>query len=672
MREIWFALGVGAVCLASAAACGSDDAPGSGPNGSDAGADAPPLYTGGACPDVGLGGSPAALHNVRAQANGGTVRVDYDLFDGAKDYRVYALPAKGATAADGTNPTAVYRCAGNRQVPDAIPDDGKLPDSYAVHTRVASNVLGFARTLEGATLGHVYTTPGAGRIPVYALGDSDKDADNSCFFQRWTESRVKTYTTSEDERRALLAKRFRDDGIAFYAVAPGSPDSVVIGAADGEKAKLYVAEGTPEAAARKGTPAFTVRTKPDGDTLPLMRVFYDNDCGTSHDELVAGKGKFERAYHQGPLQPHDVLHWSGVTGPTTLVVEALDDLCPFQGILSPTSRPAHTEEGISYPPFLTPDEIRAASPTHELFVGGQGDGTKPKVVARACVEVKPRELDALDFTFPAAGETFSAPQESDFQTWRFDSPSFDVHHLNAATDEWAIGSMFGELWTPHADWSGDTNGKLRMTAKTKASIAADKFVKVRMQVDATSTDRRYPQMLVSEVAAPLQDNMKTGTTILVQTIETGVTKLQDQICDHREWDVNNQCPGWDLYNLDSGGTKFLAPNVEVASQTGFDRTSFFEIWVSTQRVYVMLDNQPYGCVNLPAGRLPAGPGTVTFGDVLYHSTADLQPWQPFYMSRYHVATTRHFSNMGFGNGRDAPPWDENRLPCVSGAPQDNN
>jgi hypothetical protein len=73
-------------------------------------------------------------------------------------------------------------------------------------------------------------------------------------------------------------------------------------------------------------------------------------------------------------------------------------------------------------------------------------------------------------------------------------------------------------------------------------------------------------------------------------------------------------------------------------------------------------------VNLPAGKLPAGSGTVTFGDVLYHSTADLEPWQPFYMSRYHVATTRHFSNMGFGSNRDAPPWDDNRFPCVSGAP----
>ncbi|MDB4994019.1 MAG: hypothetical protein JWM74_1451 [Myxococcaceae bacterium] len=668
MREIWFALGVGAVCIASAAACGSDDA-GSGPNGgSDAGADAPPLYTGGACPDVGLPNA-GALRNVRAQANGGSVRVDYDLFDGAKDYRVYALPAKGATAADGTNTTAVYRCAGNRQVPEAITEDGKLPQSYAVHTRVASKVAGFARTLDGATLGHVYTTPGAGRVPVYALGDSDKDADNSCYFQRWTESRVKVYTTSEDERKALLAKRFRDDGIAFYAVAPGSPDSVVINAATGDSAKLYVAAGTPEAGSRKGAaPAFSARIKPDGDTQPLMRVFYENDCGTSHDELVAGKGKFERAYHQGPTQPHDVLHWSGVEGPMTLVVEALDDLCPFQGVLSPTSRPAKDDDGVKYPAYVTPDEARAASPTHELFVGGQGDGTKPKVLARSCVDVKPRELEKLDFAFPAGGEVFTPPVEAGFQIWRFESPSFAVHQMNAGTDEWAVGSLFGELWTPHSDWAADTNGKVRFTAKPPAQLSADKFVKVTMQVDAVSTGRRYPQILVSDVGIPVQDNLKNGTTIIVQTIETGVTNLEVQLCDHREWDVNDQCPRWDLYNLDAGGTKFLAPNVEVASVTGLDRTNFFEVYVSTARVYVMLDNQPYGCVNLPAGKLPAGPGTVTFGDVLYHSSADLEPWQPFMMSKYQLATSRHFSNLAFGSNRPAPAWDETRFPCVSGPP----
>src|SRR5258708_28553730 len=83
-------------------------------------------------------------------------------------------------------------------------------------------VDGVMRTMADATLGYVYVTAGAGRVPVYALGDSAANADNDCYFQRWAASRVKKYVTSDSERTMLLAQSWLDDGIAFYVPAAGA------------------------------------------------------------------------------------------------------------------------------------------------------------------------------------------------------------------------------------------------------------------------------------------------------------------------------------------------------------------------------------------------------------------------------------------------------------------
>jgi len=78
---------------------------------------------------------------------------------------------------------------------------------------------------------------------------------------------------------------------------------------------------------------------------------------------------------------------------------------------------------------------------------------------------------------------------------------------------------------------------------------------------------------------------------------------------------------------------------------------------------MFLDGQPYGCANLPTSSVPAGPVTVTFGDVLYHSGVDHT--YAFTSKALQVSTRRHFDNLGFKSGMAAPPWDEKRMPCVS-------
>ena len=637
------------------------------------------IFGGADCPsDLGLSAA-AALVNVSGTIDGSDVRITFDPTAGAKDYRVYVLPQAGDVTGDGAK-GATYRCAGNYAVPFPAEDDNKLPENPGVRTRVASKVQSFDRTLPDATLGYVFTTPAADRVPIYALGASDLRADNiECYFMRWPESRVKTYTASEKERSELLAEHWRDDGIAFYAPKPGVSGtrqvSMLIDSKDQNPAPFYLVAGA-EYDARKAkgldaSEAFSVFSDAVPGSEPLMRVYYEQACARGHDELAVGQARFEKAFHQG-ASPVAELHFSGLNEDTTLVVEALDAACPFQGIVAPAARPARTDPfmgfDVDYPAFQTPEQLAAASATGEVFINGQGDATKPHAVARACLKVAPATPAAAkpDWSYDGAPETFSEPAQKGFQIWELESPTFNVQYHTVATDEFTIGGMFGELWATYGDWAADTNGKLRITPKTRATLAAKTFVHAQMEVDMISTQRRYPQLLVSDQEWPVQDNLVNGTTVLVQTFG-GITmpiEGQIQFCDHRTWDVNNQCPMYDLERLGEGDARFLSPRPELNGFSGVDRTMRFDVYVSTGRAYLLTNGQPYACVELPADKLVAGTATVTFGDVLYHSGADLEAWYPFHLAKLHNVTSRHFSNLAFSSQVAAPTWDEARTPCV--------
>lgn len=637
-----------------------------------------PTFAGAECP-TDLGFSDAhALPNVKSIIEGANARITFDPQGDARDYRVYALP-KSKISGD-TIEGAIYRCAGAFEVPIPAVDDAEEPENAAIRTRVQSEVRGHRRTLADATLGYVFTTPADDRVPVYALGDPDVAADNTeCYYMRWPESRVKRYTTSETERKDLLAKRWRDDGIVFYAPKPGTAGTEKIYRAAEEEedfaSVFYVKAGAERDkradAGADVSEAFSVYTKAPEGSEPLQRVFYEQVCGRSHDELVAGMARFNKAYHQG-AQPVPELHFSGLTEETTLVVEALDKQCPFQGVLAPTSHPAHVEpfgdEEIHFPAFRTPDELMGSWPTGELFINGQGEaGNRPKAIARACVKVQPEEPPAYDFFYDGSPEKYSAAKETGYQTYEIDSPTFNIQFTNVETESWSIGSLFGELWTAYSDVAADTNGKLRVTPKKRATLAGDKFVHATMTVDTVSSQRRYPQLLVSNADWPVQDNLPKAGTVIVQLFG-GVTEaleVQIEFCDHRTWDVNDQCPKLPLYTLKGSGGEFLAPAPEINGLQGNDRTVRFDVYVSTSRAYVFTNNQPYGCADLPSGKLAAGEATVTYGDVLYHSAIDLESWYQFHVAHLQVATTRHFSNLGFSSGVAKPSWDESRLPCVA-------
>jgi hypothetical protein len=666
-----------------------------------------------------------SLTNVVGTLNDDSVSITFDPVVGALDYRVYALPADGdVTVASGGGVVVhngTYRCAGNRETPDPNVDNTKSAAAQGdfVTTQVDQQTVGgFKRTLAGATLGYVYTQPGPGLVPVYALGDSNANADSDCSFSRWNESRAKHYTTSEPERTQLLAEFARDDGPVFYVPSASSGSTTSIYSDLQSTSFFYFAEGAEAAVHSSKKLAFSVLTAPTAGTVPLMRVYYSNNCGFSHDELVAGQERFNRAYKQGSSLPWWTLMWTGITGPTTLVVEALDNQCPFQGHLSPTAIPQVTaffgSSPLIHQPFVTLDGVRTASATTEVFINGQHapawqwDGTKtgsstptaaqllantgageplPKATARSFINVQPNKHGAMDFlaTFPPGGtpETFTTvpcgvPGGNCYATWRQQSKTFDQMFIDVESDKnnspmIGYGPVLGEYWVTYADIGADTNGKYRLTANQKATMSASTFLHVTMEADSYSTARRYPQILISDQSAPVQYNMSQGHTLVVQPIGRvsqwyyWPLDYALQVCNKREWDVNNQCPQYDLYHVtkaDGMTVDHLAPNAEVGEHASVDHRAIYDVYASTGRVYLFLDGQPYGCANLPASGAPgAGPVSVTWGDALYHSAVDLTVG--FHTDHMQIEQRRHFDNLGFSSGVAAPTWDETRLPCAS-------
>ena len=155
--------------------------------------------------------------------------------------------------------------------------------------------------------------------------------------------------------------------------------------------------------------------------------------------------------------------------------------------------------------------------------------------------------------------------------------------------------------------------------------------------------------------------------LVLQTFDDWPYRYELQVCDHKNWDVNDQCPRFEFFKQldpnDKDQTIGLAPNVEVGDHVGMDFANRWEIYVSTRRAYVFFDGRPYGCADLPSAGVPAGDVTVTYGDVLYHSGVD--HLFDFTARRLQTASLRHFDNLGFKSHVAAPAWDESRIPCTN-------
>jgi Repeat of unknown function (DUF5648) len=702
--------------MMTALACHSDggDAVGEDTGGSEAGSDptadssAGPDATGTSEPGDSEGGSSSTgdgpidtdlpplpeLTNVRLRMVGDAANIAFDPWDPALDYRIYPLPDDDAIDIrdDGSIVVAdaIYRCAGDREglymLEDIVsPDDGWNDNAAGGVTILHHDVEGFVRADDDAQLGWVFTTEADDRLPVYVLADPDPAGEGGpgCGRAVFQGSRPKRYTTDDAEREQLIGQGWRDDGIAFWVPATASAATLPVSeGVFGDADTLRWVEG-PEGTMRgAGTTIFEALRETQDGTVPLMRVHVSPYCSRSHDELVGGMARFAKVRSEGD-QPITELRWSGITAQTVLVVEALDHGCPYQGNLSPEHQDAFSEMfgdyTLDYEAYSTLADMRAASPTGEVFVNGQSDEqVLPKALARSFVHADP-VLPTMDFfaTFQEGEEfraSFAEPVGNEYAQ-HFDAELYQVSSY--ANSNVHFGTMLGELWFAYNDIAADVNGKVRLTPLQRAEIGADDFLHVTTEIDVISTDRRYPQIIISDQDVPVQDNLPMGTTIIVQPKGLSPTHLQVQICDHRTWDVNDQCPQLPIFVEGA-----LAPVELPGEHSGTDNAIGIDVYLSSSRIYMLLDGAPYACVDLPATSFedgaiyapPSGSVSVTWGDVLYHSGVDFSSGGGaitgnsylFHRTHMQTVTRRHFDNLGFSSGVAAPEWDETRYPCAGG------
>jgi hypothetical protein len=631
---------------------------------------------------------------VRACTTGDAVNVTFDPLDAAADYRIYPLPADSdvSVAADGSIvvKNAIYRCAGHREalymLNDIVSPNPGWNDNSAGGTTIQNGTIeGYMRTEADAQLGYVYTTPAPDRLAVYVVGSGDAKAEGGlgCGRPVFYSTRPKTYTTDSMVRDMLVAAHGRDDGIAFYVpMSPGAGTQPVYEATVGNNNDVLRWVDGPEAQQRgAGKTLFSVLKSPAAGAVPLMRVHVAPYCTVEHDELVAGMARYKKVRSEGD-QPITALRWSGMTGPTVLVVEALSGGCPYQGNLSPEHEDPYTENFgssvLQYEGYQTIADMQKASPTGEVFVNGQYDGVAPpKAIARSFLQVAPAAPPKLDFqdTFPASTNfqaAFPTMPTGNVYGEHFTSSVYTLSSYN--NSHFHFGSFLGELWFAYNDIAADVNGKMRLTPKQMATLSASSYLHVTTEFDILSTARRYPQILISDQVAPVQDNLPSGTTLIVQPKDYAPTYLQVQVCDHRTWDVNQQCP------LLSTFVPSYAPAVMNPGEiSATDNAMKLDIFVSTQRLYLMVNDAPYSCTEFPGkaddGKTyspPSGQVSVTYGDVLYHSAVDFATGggdimgnsYVFHRTHLHKNAHRHFDNIGFVSNVPPPTWDDTLYPCV--------
>ncbi len=636
------------------------------------------------------------IDNLRVTMHGDTAIIDFEGVANAKDYRVYTLPAdddvlvgeQGEVAIK----NAIYRCSGERARTDRQFDAINQFDRS-----IAGGVRNYTRTEAESTLGYVFLTPAADRLPVYRVANPSLRGG---YVWEYASPPAKEYNgadyvTTIEARDALLAQGWRDDGIAFYVPAEGTRPIYRRQYTDGG-AVLFYTEG-PEQAARASDSGselgerFKILATEVPGSVPLRRVFYA--WANEHDTLAAGEAQFQSVLHQG-AQPVTSVSWPGLTGDTTLVIEALDGGCPFAGAyIGGMPAPESTRYTYAYP-TVTVDQARLSS--GEVFINGQADITsRPRPIARGYVNVTPEPHPQMDwFQSFDPGAVWEAMEEIIHDgngNVILRNSVMSAEFGSTVDDAFSYGPTLGQFYV------GSTTSVRLVARGVDASLASDSYLHVTMATSLPSTNRRYPQIWITttpEVTpaevphsydvplesrlGPFPFEMKppgVNDTIVVQPF-TANHEMQIQVCNNRGWGVSQQCDRANVYGYHAGLDQLQSwamgvpwtPMPVIGELAGLDRPVKIDVYASTSRVYVYVEDKPAGCAVIPSGQLQAGPRNVVFGTSGYHIDIDesvVPDNSPHaYWRRYHTNhVERLFDDLGISRGESRPAWDEARMPC---------
>jgi hypothetical protein len=639
---------------------------------------------------IGAGDLPTLprIDNVVATVRGDTAIIDFSAVDKALDYRIYTLPDpdKILVGDDGqvSVKDAIYRCAG------AMPRDNRQKDQInRFATSLTPSIHGYTRTEADNLLGHVFLTPKEGRQPVYRVANPNQAGGYAWEFQNppAKEYNAADYVVGTEARDALLAKGWRDDGVVFYVTESGTK-SIFRREYAADRLSVFYTDGAEqqahEGAGGEGGERFKVLDQAAEGSVPLYRVFYS--YWSDHDILVAGDANQKRALFQGNI-PITSLTWSGIGEETTLVIEALDAGCPWPGgFIGTETKPAASAIDT---PSIKLDDARLS--TGEVFVNGQYESTnRPKPIARSYVTVKAQphpEMDWFESFEPGSLDNLELVVKDNIDTRVFRNDKISVEYNYGGSTNFYHGVLLNQFVVG----SSNTLGIVPLNANAK--LASDKFLHVTMAVDIASTARRYPQIMITDTPigqpgegetfrVPMvwrlgptpQDKMPPGPyhTIIVQTF-SGQPELQIEFCDLRGWGVSQQCPRANVYGYHAGEFNDLGwadpwlPNPVLGEYVGMDRQVKFDVYASTDAVYVYVEGKPAGCAEIPAGRFPAGNVNINFGIAAYHIDIDEyvtreNPRNEYWSRTSIIHTDRKMDDLGVKSGVSLPPWDS-RLKC---------
>ena len=141
-------------------------------------------------------------------------------------------------------------------------------------------------------------------------------------------------------------------------------------------------------------------------------------------------------------------------------------------------------------------------------------------------------------------------------------------------------------------------------------------------IDSVTTHRRYPQDLISDQTYPVQENMMKGNSVVVETISSfGPPRCRFRCATTR-------C-GTSMLSVRTTISTVRRPPVRpflrfpiLASTSPPIAPTATTLRVDEPRVH-LLRRRALRCADLPAGEFKPGQASVTFGDVLYHSGADV-------------------------------------------------
>ena len=665
-----------------------------------------------------------AIQNIKVAMHGDTAVIEFEPVAGALDYRIYPEPAAAdwliGTAGEIGVKNGIYRCAGDRVFQDRALDDANGFDCQITGCDNARH--DYKRSEAEAVLGYVFLTPGADRLPVYRVANPNgaggfRNAD--WVVPLYSEANSAEYVVDLDQRAMLLAQGWRDDGIAFYTAKSATKNVYRVHYApgadwQGDNVVFFFTDG-PEHDARAAQPAkdienlgmrFQILDAQASGSVALHRVTYPG----TFDVLAAGEARYQQVLHQG-ARPVTSLTWPGLKADTRLIIEALDAGCPFpNGYIAAEHKDAdidRTSMEAFNQPSLTLDEARLSS--GEVFINGQHDPqSRPKPVARAYVDVKPEAASKMDFlaTFDdgAAWKPFTKWQDNNAFIFRNEDWAIDT---SGCTENFTFGPLLGQFLLGFAD--GGSSCNVSMTPRqVPTELSADKYLHVRMSSDIPSSNRRYPQILITNVplqadppadASNIDDvpvhsrlgnfpyqvlgpDMKPGTaddqkaeggqSIVVQPFG-GYQETQIEYCDTRGWGVSQQCNRANVYGFHAGDyqdtwKQTWTPVPVQGDLAGYDRPVQWDVYTSNQRVYVFMDGKPSACAVLPAGRMPAGAVTVAYRAVIYHCGIDesVVPDDTGHQYEHNYSlchSDRKLDDLGIELSAPAPSWDESVLPC---------